>query len=76
MSHIHVTDLPSKDVRAFLAEHRSDPAFVYFAQTVPPGYDAEADRVRGLGIVQIFKCERVAKVRDVDKRLHHLVRRG
>lgn len=77
MSDIHVTDIHCKDRDAFL--HRmvtEDPTHVYFAQTIPPGYDAEADRLRGLGMVQVFKCGRVTKVRDVDKQLHHLVRRG
>lgn len=75
MSQTHVRDVPVKEARAFVHQMAvDDPAFVYFAQTVPPGYDAEADRLRGLGMVQIFKCERVAKVRDVDKQLHKLVR--
>lgn len=75
MSNTHVDDISVKDVRTFLAEHRGDPTHVYFAQTVPPGYDAEADRLRKLGMVQVFKCERVAKVRDVDPVVHRLVRR-
>lgn len=77
MNQTHVRDVPVKEARAFVHQKAiEDPAHVYFAQTVPPGYDAEADRVRKLGMVQVFKCERVAKVRNVDRQLHHLVRRG
>ena len=71
---IHVTDIPINEVKAFLAEHAGTPGFIFYAQVVPPGYDAEADRLRALGRVQVFKRPRPVKVRDVDKSLHKLVR--
>lgn len=75
MNDTHITNIPAKQLNAYLAQMQTeDPAFVYYGVTLPFGYDAEADRLRGLGMVQIFKCERVAKVRDVDKQLHKLVR--
>lgn len=75
MSDIHVTDLPSNLVNAFLAGHKDDPTFVYYGQTVPPGYDPEADRLRAIGQIQIFKCERPIKTQVVDRDLHRLMRR-
>lgn len=77
MTDTHVTDLHWRERDAFL--HRmvtEDPTHVYFAQTVPPGYDAEVDRLRKLGQVQIFKQQRPVRIRDVDNVAHRLVRKG
>src|SRR5258708_4421289 len=77
MSETHVANLPWKERDAFLNRMQSeDPTHVYFAQTVPPGHDAEADRLRALGMVQVFKCERPVKTIEVDRGLHRKVRRG
>lgn len=76
MSEIYVTDLPLNQVNAFLHQMVSeDPAFVYYGQTIPPGHDPEADRLRAIGQIQIFKCERPIKTQVVDRDLHRLMRR-
>lgn len=72
---IHVRDIPAKQLNAYLAQMvAEDPEFVYYGVTLPFGYDAEADRVRALGQVRVFKQQRPVKIFTVDKQLHKLVR--
>jgi len=73
----HVTDVPWKDHMAHIRPlAAADPSHVYYAQVIPPGYDAEADRLRALGMVQVFRCERPVKVREIDRELHRLIRKA
>lgn len=74
-SEVHVANVPSKELNAYLAKTSAeDPAFVYYGVTLPLGYDPEADRVRTLGLVQVFKQERPTRIVSIDKELHNLIR--
>lgn len=77
MNGIHVTNIAAKQLNAYLAQMQTeDPAFVYYGVTLPFGCDAEADRLRRQGMVQVFKQQRPVRTREIDRDLHRRVRKG